>query len=209
MFRKKFFIENNLWYDESRSHVEDWELWLRCFDKGMKVGSIPEVLYYHRWHAGSAGQNKKTIDMMRDLVKKNFAKLDINLTEEDLKIVAPWNGKVGAEELIRLNKIFSQALKNNDKKKIYNSRCLNHVFDLRLFEAEHGYMKDIVIKKSTISSLNTNRKSLKQKILGPIYRPFKRVFYNIMAEAVNDNLSNQSNQSLQILKDNKSYAAIF
>lgn len=62
-------------------------------------------------------------------------------------------------------------------------------------------MKDIVIKKSTISSLNTNRKSLKQKILGPIYRPFKRVFYNIMAEAVNDNLSNQSNQSLQILKD--------
>lgn len=201
MFRKKFFIENNLWYDESRSHVEDWELWLRCFDKGMKVGSIPEVLYYHRWHAGSAGQNKKTIDMMRDLVKKNFAKLDINLTEEDLKIVAPWNGKVGAEELIRLNKIFSQALKNNYKKKIYNSRCLNHVFDLRLFEAEHGYMKDIVIKKSTISSLNTNRKSLKQKILGPIYRPFKRVFYNIMAEAVNDNLSNQSNQSLQILKD--------
>ena len=52
----------------------------RDHNKGMKVGSIPEVLYYHRWHAGSAGQNQKTIDMMRDLVKKNFAKLDVKLT---------------------------------------------------------------------------------------------------------------------------------
>lgn len=194
MFRKSFFEENNLWYDESRSHVEDWELWLRCFDKGMKVGSIPEVLYYHRWHAGSAGQNQKTIDMMRDLVKKNFAKLDVKLTEEDLKIVAPWNGKVSVEELVRLNKIFNEALKNNDKKKIYDSRCLERVFDLRLFEAEHGYMKDIVIKKSTVGNLDkSNNKSLKQKILGPVYRPFKRVFYNIMAEAVSDNLHGLKN----------------
>ena len=208
MFRKSFFEENNLWYDESRSHVEDWELWLRCFDKGMKVGSIPEVLYYHRWHAGSAGQNQKTIDMMRDLVKKNFAKLDVKLTEEDLKIVAPWNGKVSVEELVRLNQIFNEAMKNNDKKKIYDSRCLEHVFDLRLFEAEHGYMKDIVIKKSTVSNLDkTGGKSLKQKILGPVYRPFKRVFYNIMAEAVNDNingLKNATNTNNNSEKNNES-----
>lgn len=206
MFRKSFFEENNLWYDESRSHVEDWELWLRCFNKGMKVGSIPEVLYYHRWHAGSAGQNQKTIDMMRDLVKKNFAKLDVKLTEEDLKIVAPWNGKVSVEELVRLNKIFNEALKNNDKKKIYDGRCLERVFDLRLFEAEHGYMKDIVIKKSTVGNLDrSNNKSLKQKILGPVYRPFKRVFYNIMAEAVNDNLNGlKSNTNTNIEKSNES-----
>ena len=208
MFRKAFFKENNLWYDESRSHVEDWELWLRCFDKGMKVGSIPEVLYYHRWHAGSAGQNQKTIDMMRDLVKKNFSKLDVKLTDEDLKIVAPWNGKVSVEELIRLNQIFNKAIKNNDKKKIYDSRCLEHVFDLRLFEAEHGYMKDIVIKKSTVNNLDkTNSRTLKQKILGPIYRPFKRVFYNIMAEAVSDNLhglKNTTNQKDNSEKNNES-----
>ena len=208
MFRKKFFEANNLWYDETRSHVEDWELWLRCFDKGMKVGSIPEVLYYHRWHAGSAGQNQKTIDMMRELVKKNFARLDVALTEEDLNIVAPWNGKVSSEELVRLNNIFNEALKNNDKKKIYDSRCLEKVFDLRLFEAENGYMKDIVIKKSTVGNLDRGKdKSLKQKILGPVYRPFKRVFYNIMAEAVNDNLVNQKlfnekkNENQQILNE--------
>lgn len=206
MFRKSFFEENGLWYDEKRSHVEDWELWLRCFDKGMKVGNIPETLYYHRWHAGSAGQNQKTIDMMRDLVKNNFAKLDIKLTEEDLKIVAPWNGKVSVEELVRLNRIFNEAQKNNDKKKIYDSRCLEKVFELRLFEAEHGYMKDIVIKKSTINNLDkSNDKLLKQKILGPIYRPFKRVFYNIMSEAVNDNLNglkNTTNDNLENAKKN-------
>ena len=206
MFRKSFFEENDLWYDESRSHVEDWELWLRCFDKGMKVGNIPEVLYYHRWHAGSAGQNQKTIDMMRDLVRKNFAKLDVKLTEEDLKIVAPWNGKVSTDELSRLNKVFNEAIDNNDKKKIYDSRCLEKVFDLRLFEAENGYMKDIVIKKSTINSLDkTNNSSLKQKILRPFYKPFKRVFYNIMAEAVCDNLNNLKNmEENKIEESNKS-----
>ena len=206
MFRKKFFEDNNLWYDESRSHVEDWELWLRCFDKGINVGSIPEVLYYHRWHAGSAGQNQKTIDMMRDLVWKNFAKLGVKLTDDDLTIVSPWNGKVSEEHLERLKEIFSETLKKNEKKKIYDNRCLKRAFELRLFEAENGYMKDIVIKKSTINNLNKSaKKSIKQKILGPIYRPFKRVFYNIMAEAVNDNISYNNAQMSQLIEsDNKS-----
>ncbi len=203
MFRKKFFEENNLWYDESRSHVEDWELWLRCFDKGMKVGNIPEVLYYHRWHAGSAGQNQKTIDMMRELVKNNFARLGVDLTEEDLKIVAPWNGKVSEDELNRLKEIFTQALANNQKKKIYDNNCLEKVFELRLFEAENGYMKDIVIKKNKVNNINKkNKHSLKQKILSPLYRPFKRVFYNIMTEAVNDNLTHQTHQLSQSIEKN-------
>lgn len=201
MFRKKFFEDNNLWYDESRSHVEDWELWLRCFDKGMNIGSIPEVLYYHRWHVGSAGQNQKTIDMMRDLVKKNFAKLGVKLTNDDLTIISPWNGKVSEMQLKRLKKIFSESLKKNEEKKIYDNRCLKRAFELRLFEAENGYMKDIVIKKSTINSLNKSTKSnIKQKIMGPIYRPFKRVFYNIMAEAVNDNLTNTNKNNLDSIR---------
>lgn len=205
MFRKEFFLKNKLLYDENRSHVEDWELWLRCFDKGMKVGNIDKVLYYHRWHNGSAGQNTKTIDMMRELVRLNFAKLDVKLTQDDLKIVPPWNGKVNEKELEKLKNIFALALNNNLIAKKYDQRCLEKVFKLRLFEAENGYMKDIVIKKNTPIAVNQKpqKDSIKKKMLRPFYKPFKRVFYNIMAEAVNDNVIylQQNNKYNELKKD--------
>lgn len=190
MFRKDFFIKNNLYYDESRSHVEDWELWLRAYDKGLVVGNIDEVLYYHRWYNGQAGQNEKTITMMRDLVKLNFAKLNINLTADDLLIVAPWQGKIDERKVPRLLEIFEMALKNNEQLKIYNNECLKKVFSYRVEEAKTGKLNGLTFEH--IENKNNNAsKTLKQKILGPVYRPFKRVFYNIMAEAVNDNLVNQ------------------
>lgn len=67
-------MNNDLFYDEQRGYVEDWELWRRAFEKGMTVGCIHKVLFYHRWlNTGSAGQTSKTVDMMRELVQKNFA----------------------------------------------------------------------------------------------------------------------------------------
>ncbi len=196
MVRKSFLLDNDLLYDESRSHVEDWELWQRCFKKGMKVGSIPEVLYYHRWHNNSAGQNQKTIDMMRELVRLNFAELNVDLTEEDLKIVPIWQGKVTENQYKKLESIFNKALKNNAELKVYDQRCLEKVFDLRLYEAKTGTVKDIVIKKDkVIPNAQNQSKTIKQKILGPIYRPFKRVLYNIMAEAVNDSAQSISTES--------------
>ena len=200
MFRKDFFIKNNLFYDEKRSHVEDWELWLRAFDKGMVVGCIHEFLYHHRWYNGQAGQNTKTVDMMRELVKKNFKKLGINLTEGDLKIVSPWQGKVTEEELKHIEKIFQTALMNNKELKLYDEKSLAKVFEYRLFEAKNGYMVDIAghIKKVNRSV----KRTLRQKILSPIYRPFKRIFYNIMAEAVNDNVQYLNNQNKFIIKNN-------
>lgn len=188
MFRKSFFVDNDLFYDETRSHVEDWELWLRCFKKGMKVGNIPEILYFHRWHNGSAGQNQKTVDMMRELVKKNFAELKVDLTDDDLRIVPIWQGKTTNDECSRLINIFNQTLENNAELKIYDQESLRRCFELRLYEAQTGIVKDIVKKVNKIVPNAKNNRTLKQKLLGPIYRPFKRVFYNIMAEAVSDNI---------------------
>lgn len=188
MFQKKFFIDNNLFYDESRKFVEDWELWLRAFEKGLKVGNINEVLYYHRWYAGSAGQNKKTIEMMRELVKNNFAKLNINLTADDLKIISPWNGKVSKEQFSKLEEIFLRALKNNTSLNLYNHDSLKKAFEYRLFEAENGYIHGIVIRKGKIEPMKAEKKSIKRILLKPIYNPFRRVFYNITSESIRDNI---------------------
>lgn len=191
MFKKDFFFKNDLFYDEERSHVEDWELWLRAFDAGMIVGSIPKTLFYHRWHTGQVGQNKNTIKMMRDLVKKNFKLLNIDLTEEDLLIVPPFQGRIPEEQIHRLEKIFSLALENNKKSKKYNQEDLSYVFDLRMGEAKTGILKDIIIDEIEDDNLNISIvQKIKIKILKPLYQPFRRVYYNIMSEAVNDNLNN-------------------
>ncbi len=201
MFRKDFFINNQLFYDERRSHVEDWELWLRAYDKGLVVGNINEVLYYHRWYNGQAGQNEKTITMMRELVKKNFAKLNVKLSSDDLLIVAPWQGKISSEKIPRLTAIFNEALENNKKLKLYDQKSLKTVFEYRKEEALTGKLTELVFEhKDQITP--SNKPSLKQKILGPLYRPFKRVFYNIMTEAVNDNLTHQTHQLSQSIEKN-------
>lgn len=202
MFRKDFFLKNNLLYDESRSHVEDWELWLRAFNKGMRVGVIPEILYYHRWYNGQAGQNTKTITMMRELVKKNFEKLDIKLTDDELIYISPWQGKVDNQKLERLNTIYNQALEKNKKLKLYDQDSLETVFSYRLTEAKTGVLTPMITVNDNNIDYNkknmTNNVSIlhrvRRRLLKPFYKPIKRIFYNITAEAVNDNITYNNHQ---------------
>lgn len=196
MFRKEYFIENELFYDESRSHVEDWELWLRAFKKGMVVGNIDEVLYYHRWYNGQAGQNNKTVTMMRELVKSNFKELDVDLTEEDVLLVSPWQGKIVPEKMPRLKEIFTKALNNNKNISIYNQDALKQVFDYRLEEAKTGKLSELVFEKTKNNSCEhiKLRTKIKRKILGPFYRRYKRVQSNIIKDSVLEILNNNSSQ---------------
>ena len=197
MFRKDFFVGNDLFYDEKRKFVEDWELWMRAFNKGMRVGCIHEELYKHRWHNGQAGQSNKTVEMMRELVKINFEKLGIKLSQEDLLIVAPWQGKIDESKLKRLKGIYNNALKNNKKLKIYNQRCLSKVFELRYFEAENGYMKDIVVKNGEVVKpaynngipvqTSAKKRNIIKRVIVKLFKPFYYAYKNRMAQIVHDN----------------------
>jgi len=194
MFKKEFFIKNNLFYDESRGFVEDWELWLRAFDKGMVVGNIPEVLFYHRWHNGSAGQNNKTIIMMQELIQKNFEKLNVNIKKEDLKLIGPWNGKISEKEIQIVKSIFEKALENNKKLKLYNQFALEKVFTLRLYECEHGYLKGLFEKTNISDNGIYKKRPLYKRIIIKfariIYNPLKYRFENI----INNSLSETNNK---------------
>lgn len=190
MFRKDFFLENELFYDEQRGYVEDWELWRRAFRKGMNVGCIHKVLFYHRWINNiSAGQSNKTVVMMRELVQKNFAELGVIIPAEHLWMVGPWNGRLlNTEDIERIQGYFQEALKNNEELKIYDQDCLDMAFQLRLSEAQIGTLPGLSRKIQREEQKENNREFMAEvtnkkrkrlfaliikRFLKPLYRPFR------------------------------------
>lgn len=191
MFRRDFFKEHSLYYDEKRGYVEDWELWRRAFQAGMRVGCVHEVLFYHRWiNAGSAGQSNKTVDMMRELIQKNFAELGVSIPTEDLHLIGPWNGRISEEDTGKLESYFCNALVANEKKQIYNQKSLEEAFSLRLEEARTGVLPGLSkeIRRHSaeneppelVQTIGKERSSFLKKILKailkPLYRPFRHRF---------------------------------
>lgn len=169
MFRKSFFIGNNLFYDETRKAAEDWELWLRAFDVGMNVGCIKEYLYLHRWHKSNEGQSNNTIKMMHELVQYNFSRLDVFVSEDILPYVGPWNGMTNDVQYKRLKRLFSEALRQNKKILYYNQKNLVEVFKLRLREAKTGRFS--INKSSFFSGIPDILKQMIKKLLKRCCRP--------------------------------------
>ncbi len=204
MFRREFFADNNLLYDEERGYVEDWELWLRAFAKGLTVGCIHRVLYYHRWlNSGSAGQTSKTVDMMRDLVRQNFAKLGVDIALDDLPVVGPWNGRVvDDEQRIRLEKYFAKALENNNVLHLYDQKSLAEVFELRLAEAQTGTLpglSECTQQRQTgdsyaayVEQRQPNiLKRMVKAVFKPLYRPFRHRYEDRLIEVQSSNWRNE------------------
>lgn len=192
MFRKDFFEKNDLYYDENRGFVEDWELWQRAFEKGMKVGCIHQNLFYHRWiNNSSAGQSNKTVEMMREMIKNNFLKLNVEIPKEDLKYIGPWNGKVLDEKVIlRVSRYFSQAVENNKKIKLYDDESLQYVLQLRVEEMKTGILPGLVkgkedntehIMEATVQKKNGGIKLAIKRLFQPLYRPFKHRYEDRIA----------------------------
>lgn len=184
MFRRDFFAENNLFYDETRGFVEDWELWQRAFQAGMKVGCVKEILLHHRWYNGSAGQNEHTIEMMDKMIQINFEKFGIQIPDGDCRLLSPWSGKVHtADEYRRLEGYFNVAQKKNETLKLYDDLCLKKVFSLRLKEAETGDTDELKLQPGGyIDGKDSGNGSMEKKgikgvlkrLLKPIYQPFRR-----------------------------------
>lgn len=184
MFKKEFFEFNSLQYDEKRGFVEDWELWIRAFEKGMHVGCIHEVLFYHRWYSSSAGQNNKTIQMMQDLVYLNFEKLAIVVSDDMKGSIAPWNGKIVDEsKYTKLIDIFSDAIKNNCKLRIYDDKALLKVFMLRLEEARTGKIPEIVGMAQGIpdNPIKKWKRAPEHRYLSLVKAKFNNIIFTILA----------------------------
>lgn len=214
MFRRDFFVENDLFYDENRKFVEDWELWQRAFHAGMRTGCIKEVLFHHRWHNGSAGQNNETLSMMDKMIQSNFAELGVQVSDNDCHLLSPWSGKIEKiDEIKRVESYFSEALENNRIKKIYDDSCLKKALSLRLDEAETGNLSELVISQkreenswTNNDSNEENKKGIKgilKRILKPLYQPFRHRYEDRLIDIQNVgwHIDGQVCQSLDKMND--------
>lgn len=213
MFRKSFFEQNNLMYDEKLRYAEDWDLWLRAFEKGMTVGCIPETLLYHRWHNGSAGQQEDSNNRMKEIIQENFRKFGVEIPWEYVPAFSPWWGKTWSDEAYRtLEETFNQVLKKNKELKLYDQQALERAFHLRLDEARTGELKELSWKtkgelSGTVShDTNSGRKSpLKQfikKHLKAFYRPFRTRYEDRIIEI--QVLSRSNNDMVRMCLDKMS-----
>ena len=144
MFRKSFFEANQLYYDENRKYAEDWDLWIRAFEHGMKVGCIHEPLLYHRWHSGNAGQTEASNDQMKATVQDNFRKFGVEIPWEYVPVFCPWWGKAWNEDALSWLKTgFEKALETNRDLNLYDQSSLEKVFSLRMAEAETGVLPEM------------------------------------------------------------------
>ncbi len=194
MFRKSFFDKHDLRYDEKQKYAEDWELWLRAFEKGMTVGCIHEVLLYHRWHNGSAGQTEASSRRMKEIVQDNFRRLGVEIPEELVSVFCPWWGKVqNNEALVFLKESFAKALEENKRLGLYDQECLNRVFELRLAEAQTGVLPGLSWsagkqEEEIAGELRDRMKKpgilrrILKRMLKPLYQPFRHRYEDRILE---------------------------
>jgi len=189
MFRKEFFEAHGLQYDENRKYAEDWDLWLRAFERGMTVGCIHEPLLYHRWHNGSAGQTEESNDQMKLIIQNNFRKFGIEIPWEYVPVFSPWWGKAWNEDALKyLKDSFTKALDANHELKLYDQSSLERTFELRMTEAETGVLpemswnryRDDQEKSNQYQKVSSNTSPQKSKfriliknLLRPLYQPFR------------------------------------
>lgn len=87
MIRRKYLLENKLFYDENFSCSQDYDLWIRILLNSGKITNIPIFLLDYRISEQQVSTRKRDIqiNLTRDVCKKFIEKvLNVNLSDEQL-----------------------------------------------------------------------------------------------------------------------------
>jgi len=89
MFKRKDFLDNNLYYDESFICSQDYELWVRALQY-IKFSNIPKVLLARRCGNHQLGSKLQSIQQKNACIvrERQLYAIGINPTEEEKKIHA-------------------------------------------------------------------------------------------------------------------------
>lgn len=160
MFRRKEFIENNLFYPEDKNFGEDYELWINAMFANIKMANLKDVLMIYTRRPGQLSKTKsdKQTEILKELYKKILTRININPTNEELdlhhKIYTQNFDNITIEQASKwLDKII-----HHDKNfKIYNEQKLINLkdetiqkiekFKNRLFKIKIG-QKNFCISKN-------------------------------------------------------------
>ncbi|MFL2578323.1 MAG: glycosyltransferase family 2 protein [Flavobacteriaceae bacterium] len=135
MIRKNVLIENNMLYDESYIHAEDFELWIRL-SEFTNFANINKVLLKYRMVKDSVSHKadlelKSRFDIFQKIFNKSLKRLDIknSLEENTLHFNLSFNKRLRQNSVssFELKSYFDKILKSNRKTKIFSDLDLKKV----------------------------------------------------------------------------------
>jgi len=88
MIRKSFLLENNLKYaEEVCSSAEDYQLWVKCFESGAKIGNVDEYLFLYRdFDLSLSKLNAKNNLKDATTISRKFRMKNLTRIESDLQL---------------------------------------------------------------------------------------------------------------------------
>lgn len=88
MFRRKEFLQQNLFYPEDRNFGEDYSLWINAMFAGIKMANLQDLLMIYTRRKGQLSREKQEnqIDALKKLYREILEKIEIEATEEDLTL---------------------------------------------------------------------------------------------------------------------------
>jgi glycosyltransferase involved in cell wall biosynthesis len=151
MFRRKIFVEENLFFPEDTPFGEDYSLWINCLFRGIKMGNIDKVLMIYTRRKKQLSKMDKTNqkEHLKNIYKSLLENLGMNPSEGELElhynievknfakveneqVIIDWFNKIIAQN--RLKPTFNEELLEKEKTKIienYNKRKKN-IFRIKI-----------------------------------------------------------------------------
>jgi len=146
MIRKEILLDNP--YNEELKVSQDFDLWIRLSQKGVRFYNIPKVLLYYQINQKSNSRKTQNIDYRGELYKllfgNNLLKLNIEIDEEEKNVFLQISKNkfiLSDKEIKIVVKIFYQILKSNKKIKIYNNFYLKSVIGIKWYNILKNNLK--------------------------------------------------------------------
>lgn len=88
MFRKDFFIKNNLLYPENVNFGEDYQLWINAMFAGIKMANLKQVLMTYTRRKGQLSKTKaeEQATILKEIYKNIFSNLKIGISQAELDL---------------------------------------------------------------------------------------------------------------------------
>lgn len=137
MIRKELFIKNNLSYNNSHLHCEDYGLWVES-SKYFQMANIAEILLFYRYHSHQVTQrHSQEVEVTyKRLIKTQLESLGIHPTQEELEIhncFRTFNFKLTKDFFAPANAWLYKIKKANEKTFTYDEIALANVLGYRWF----------------------------------------------------------------------------
>ena len=186
-FRKSSILEYNLYYDETYTEAEDYELWCRA-SRIVQIAATPDVLFHYRWrndnsyHTGMEELKRANIEILRS----NLKALDVNVPDEVLHHLC----RVTCHETIRdfrniekrLNMVYNRIVEKNRELNVYKEDCLIMTLDKRMYWRRHKIRRIVAVLLKSFAKTMSEESFFYATLyleLNGFYPVFRRVLHHL------------------------------